>query len=210
MMQPMYDLEILNDWIFYYKNCLTEPYKYINFLEELDNNEESYSNIEKWKDWKSKNNSEILYGKKKNIKKFLKTNNEKLDRKILYISNSITSAIYMCGKNYFFHFPQDKFTFEIDYNFFINKYFTNVVTGPRAGNSTNEKDYTFTALINLNDDYQNGEINFLNQNIKIKPEASSILIFPSSSSYIYELESVVGKEKYMAVGKFYVKPLIEV
>ena len=49
----------------------------------------------------------------------------------------------------------------------------------------------------LNDNYEGGEIEFPNQKVKIKPEAGSILIFPSMNPYIHESKPTSKNEKYV-------------
>lgn len=201
----MYNLEILEDWIFYYKNCLTEPYKYINFLEELNNNEKSYNTITKWENLFSTEDKNIICGNQKNIQLLNLTDDESLNKRIAYINNSISSAFYMCSNNYFLHFPSDQFKLNIDNKFVINKYFTNLSVSPNIDFYEKNNEYAFTILMYLNDDYIDGEMQFLNQKIKIKPEAGSIIIFPSINKYKYEFLPAHEKEKYVVMGKFYVK-----
>lgn len=69
-----------------------------------------------------------------------------------------------------------------------------------------EKDYSmnehadttgdFAAIYYINDDYEGGEINFMDHNLKIKPKANSLVTFPSNSDYWHEVLKNTEKERY--------------
>lgn len=75
-----------------------------------------------------------------------------------------------------------------------------------------EKNYTmnehadttgdFAALYYLNDDYDGGEIHFMDYNLKIKPKANSLITFPSNSDYWHEVLENTGKERYSSTRWF--------
>tara|TARA_B110000503_G_scaffold24933_1_gene39300 strand:- start:19713 stop:20369 length:657 start_codon:yes stop_codon:yes gene_type:complete len=48
----------------------------------------------------------------------------------------------------------------------------------------------------LNDDYTGGEIEFRQSNVKIKPEAGSIIFFPSNFLYIHEVMPMIDGTRY--------------
>lgn len=48
----------------------------------------------------------------------------------------------------------------------------------------------------INDDYTGGEIHFPDHNLKIKPKANSLIIFPGNENYLHEVCQVVGKDRY--------------
>lgn len=54
----------------------------------------------------------------------------------------------------------------------------------------------FAAIYYLNDDYEGGEINFPDHNLKIKPKANSFITFPSNKDYWHEVLENTGKERY--------------
>jgi Rps23 Pro-64 3,4-dihydroxylase Tpa1-like proline 4-hydroxylase len=54
-------------------------------------------------------------------------------------------------------------------------------------------------ILYLNDDYEGGEIEFVNFGIKIKPKAGSLLIFPSSYAYRHIAHPVTSGTKYAIV-----------
>lgn len=54
----------------------------------------------------------------------------------------------------------------------------------------------FAALYYINDDYDGGEINFMDHGLKIKPKANSLITFPSNADYWHEVLETTGKERY--------------
>jgi len=48
----------------------------------------------------------------------------------------------------------------------------------------------------LNDDYDGGEIEFQHSNVRIKPEAGSIVFFPSNFLYIHEIMPITKGTRY--------------
>ena len=56
-----------------------------------------------------------------------------------------------------------------------------------------------SVLIYLNDDYEGGEIDFVNFNAKIKPKAGSLMLFPSNYPYRHIAHPVTKGTKYAVV-----------
>lgn len=54
----------------------------------------------------------------------------------------------------------------------------------------------FASIYYINDNYQGGEINFPDHNLKIKPNANSLIIFPSNEDYLHEVLENIEKERY--------------
>lgn len=52
----------------------------------------------------------------------------------------------------------------------------------------------------LNNDYEGGEIEFPNFNLKIKPEADQMIMFPSNYVYTHTVHPVVSGTRYAIVG----------
>jgi hypothetical protein len=55
---------------------------------------------------------------------------------------------------------------------------------------------TITAILYLNDDYDGGEIEFVNFDVKIKPTKGTLVLFPSHFSYAYKENEVKNGIKY--------------
>ena len=185
--------------IFYFKNCISEPDRYISFLEDNDNNTLSYQSIEKWKPWYASDDKNTLYGKQKRISNFLNTSDDFTNKRNLYLINSINDGFYMCTKYYC---ENHRITnFFIQKEFVINKYTSNIGMGAHIDAYSKEINNTYTILFYLNDDYKNGEIEFPDKKIIIKPEKGSILIFPANYTHI--AHPVSSGVKYFALSQFF-------
>ena len=55
---------------------------------------------------------------------------------------------------------------------------------------------SLSVLIYLNDDYQGGNIVFPNSKVSLKPEAGSMIFFPSNFLYVHQIEPVTSGIKY--------------
>jgi Rps23 Pro-64 3,4-dihydroxylase Tpa1-like proline 4-hydroxylase len=53
-----------------------------------------------------------------------------------------------------------------------------------------------SAVTYLNDDYEGGEIEFVNSGVKIKPTAGSIIFFPSNFLYVHEVHKMTSGQRY--------------
>jgi hypothetical protein len=62
-----------------------------------------------------------------------------------------------------------------------------------------ESGRSISVLIYLNDDYEGGEIEFPNFEIKIKPKAGMMILFPSNYAYAHIAHPVKSGEKYAIV-----------
>ena len=70
--------------------------------------------------------------------------------------------------------------------------------GPRGGVLTRRA----TAILYTNDDYQGGELEFPHFNLKIKPTAGTILVFPADFVYEHVAHPVTSGTKYAVVDFF--------
>jgi len=58
---------------------------------------------------------------------------------------------------------------------------------------------SISVLIYLNDNYEGGEIEFPNFNLKIKPKAGTLILFPSNYAYGHTAHPVTSGTKYVIV-----------
>ena len=62
----------------------------------------------------------------------------------------------------------------------------------------------YAAVIYVNDDYEGGEIRYVNLDISVKPEAGSMLIFKTGPEYLHEVLQVRGNNsRYCLPGFFF-------
>ena len=171
-------LEILENNIYYYKNIYDNPQQFLDKIKNL--------NIS-WNDWFS-SGGEVLYGQ--SIGGPVPLPSEILD--VLKTSTYKCMYDYCLKTNNNLGFIPDFYT--------IKKYNTNAYMGPHVDSTdrTISKMPTISIVIYLNDDYEGGEIKFPNQNISIKPEAGSMVIFPSYEPYVHDPQPTISGDKYMS------------
>jgi len=64
-----------------------------------------------------------------------------------------------------------------------------------------------SAILYLNDDYEGGEIEFVNFNLKIKPKPGMLILFPSNYAYAHIAHPVTSGKKYAIVTWIKDRPL---
>jgi|SanBayMetagenome_1026888.scaffolds.fasta_scaffold06047_5 hypothetical protein len=65
-----------------------------------------------------------------------------------------------------------------------------------------------SSTLYYNEDYKGGEIFFVNQDLKIKPTAGSLLLFPSNEKYIHEVLPVISGIRYSSTNFWCVKEYV--
>jgi predicted 2-oxoglutarate/Fe(II)-dependent dioxygenase YbiX len=58
---------------------------------------------------------------------------------------------------------------------------------------------SISALVYLNDDFEGGEIEFVHFDIKLKPKAGTLILFPSNFAYMHTAHPVIKGTKYALV-----------
>lgn len=66
---------------------------------------------------------------------------------------------------------------------------------------------SISPILYLNDDYEGGEIEFVNFGIKIKPEKGMLVIFPSNYAYAHIAHPVTSGTKYAIVTWLHDRPM---
>lgn len=174
---------ILSDKIYYYRNVINNPEKIIDLIE----GSETSIMISKWREWNSSSN-DYSFGETKTID-HQQYNNSPKKEKTIY--DELISAFKIVA-----------FDYSNSEDIYLRK--TNVCSiskyseGKFMGPHTDEKSGAYISAVGyLNDDYSGGEIGFPNQNISIKPEAGSIIIFPSTDPFIHDPQPAYGSERYI-------------
>lgn len=83
-----------------------------------------------------------------------------------------------------------------DYN--LLRYQTGQEYKPHYDGGT-ETGRSVSAIIYLNDDYEGGQIEFVNFGIKIKPEPGMLILFPSNYAYSHIAHPIIKGNKYALV-----------
>jgi len=180
----------LEDNIFYFTNILDDPASFLNDIESFSD----FNLISEWKDWYA-SNSDIKFGQYKEI--FPEYLNALSNNNSIKIINTITNSISKCIEIYIKETNAVPGYLPNIIN--VRKYDTEAYMGPHI-DTEDEQDKTrpsISLVFYLNDNYEGGQIEFQNQNILLKPEAGSIIIFPSISPYYHDPKPVTKGTKYM-------------
>lgn len=158
----------INNEIFYYKEFIKNPKNIIKQIEHLNQNWKFYST------------------KESNKQPFENSSYEFAEYKIID-KNILGKELLECIKDY-----------EVKNNIAINNFTKMVVTksypGKILGNHVDSNEDTnspdLTVIVDLNDNYEGGEIEFPDHNLLLKPFAGSILIYPSIEPYYHFPHSI--------------------
>jgi hypothetical protein len=173
----MFSVEKLEDNIYYYTNVLDSVSEVLEYAK----------NNLVWSEWLASGSDEV-YGE-------ITGSKNPLPDQISYL---IRDSIKKCLDHYC---SETSNSFGWIPNFYtIQKYNVGAHMGPHTDSLdiTQDKSPTISIVFYLNDNYEGGEIEFINQGIKIKPEAGSIVIFPSYPPYTHDPLPTISGDKYMS------------
>jgi len=186
----------MHSGIVYYTKLFSDN---LNIVELIEEDELSgTSKISKWKSWGPSDNK-VVYGKQKII---YSSQNEFNDSKFdSFIIRTIKNAIIECSEDY-----SKRYSIDIGNltPLSVSKYFEGQSMGPHVDSYGDDTKQVLSIVLYLNDDYTGGELYFKNQDIKIKPEAGSLIAFPSTDPYFHESLTVTSGIKYISPG-FWIK-----
>jgi len=219
--------EQLFDKVYYYKNVIDDPKNVISLLEKTESDE--YSKVfSKWNYWGSCSGKMYEYGSQKKITYLNKheiserVSGEELDN-TLYLVDQIFGGMERVCKDYASKL-NDESRLLLMQNVEIKKYETGTFMGAHYDQQEGDQRLKYSLVMYLNDDYEGGELSFNvkdgiitgtenaaredftdpNNNDKImfhiKPEAGSVIIFPSTSPYNHTAHLVKSGFKYMVPG----------
>jgi len=212
-MYVMFDMVFNHQNIYYFENTVSYPEILVDLIEKIDSNPLSHEAISKWGDWTASDDKSFIIGSGKHInssKKNTNTGDDFLNKQILYVINSLMMSPEMTANR--FYDTQIIYHKKMKSNYVpekpnINSQYINLYKynegqgmGPHCdaedptGTGTNLK---YSMVTYLNDDYEGGEIYFKNQDVKIKPKAGSLVLFPSTAPYVHESLPVTKGSKIM-------------
>lgn len=180
--------------IHYYKNVIDNPKELIDLIESSDGNLLESNGIPKWNEWFASGDTPYAFGYQKRFNQ-----NVDIDENpdVKKINNTLKNAIIKASSDYASFYNIDIGSLM---PLSISKYSTGKSMGPHVDDYNDGDDPNISVVLYLNDDYEGGELYFKEQDIKIKPEAGSIVIFPSVEPYYHESLPVLSGTKYMSPG----------
>ena len=217
-------LQKLEENVYYYTNAIENPAALVELINSTENDDNIVQVVPKWDHWEACSGECYIYGDKKNlaIDKMIQISNEDSKNTAQKIVNTIVDAMTNVCKD----FAKDK-KIDDDVNLSeyigINRYKPGTFMGGHYDQQEGDMRLKYSLVAYLNDDYEGGEISFtikdgildgedrpredidheMNKDkitFHIKPEAGSILIFPSSPPYSHTAHLVKSGYKYMVPG----------
>lgn len=204
-MYSMFDVISNDQGVWYIENVVSYPDELISHIQELDLEDISHKRISKWSEWTANNNDSFLYGLTKTIytnQYDIGIENFNVEKKSLYIKNSLRMAVELSMDKYFEGNQLDKSLYKFnDENYYIKKWNADSSMGPHTDGQYNEDNLALSIVIYLNDSYEGGEINFPEKNITIKPKLGSAVIF--SSNILHQVLKIKNGERYISPKHMY-------
>jgi hypothetical protein len=216
--------ERLHDKVYYYKNVVSDPKNLVKLIEETES--EKYSKfITPWEEWSACSGEMYVYGNHKRIK-MLKLDEilQKCPEDILEDSKYIFNEIFDGFKNVCLDYAEkvnEESKLILMTDTAIKRYEAGTFMGSHFDQQEGDKRLKYSLVMYLNDDYEGGQISFSirdgvltstdyaasediddprNQEritFSIKPEAGSVIIFPSEPPYSHTAHLVKSGFKYM-------------
>lgn len=185
--------KIFHERIFYYENILDNASLIIETLNEVESELTEYDAIKPWKKWTASDNENYIFGyQKQTDASKLETSSEK----VKFIYNTLWDVLEKAGLDYSTELGLEKVP---PSPLSISKY---IVGGAMGAHVDDYKQPgispVMSGVLYLNDNVEGGELFFPNQDLKIKPKAGSIVIFPSVEPFFHESLVVTKGEKYMS------------
>ena len=180
--------------ILYIKNAVENPEKIIEDLEDMEfflqQNPNIMTQAELWHRWDDSEGK--LFCWQKFFPDSDKINkNDFLYEKIFSLSSRMSDPVKKHLETYFNHYPLAR------NNIKKHEGSISVLKYVDGGFLANHQDHgvssrTLSSVTYLNDNYEGGEITFETFKLSIKPEAGSIIFFPSNFIYGHQVNSVKG------------------
>lgn len=186
--------EIFADRIFYFKNVLENPREIVDLIESTNDSLTELDALEKWTAWRSNNDPDHIFGQQKQTRKAaLATSNDE----VVFIYTQLETAILEAAKYYE---QATNTSVGVPQQLSISKYFEGASMGPHVDWDEDHArlEPIVSAVMYLNDDYEGGELHFKEQLVTIKPEAGSIVIFPSVEPFYHQSKEIISGSKYMS------------
>ena len=192
--------EVLDLGLVYYKDILPNPKHIIGLVESLEErlkNEEHFGKKTAAKSWEAWKYGETTF----NFKKLFQRP-EALDPSDYYYNEmlEISSKLYNSLDLAFDHYSNTLYPFagrvikSSEVCLQILKYVSSghLPAHQDQGISTR----VLSSVMYLNDDYDGGEIEFMHSGVKIRPDAGSIIFFPSNFLYVHEVHPINNGTRY--------------
>ena len=195
--------EKLADGMIYYKNVIPDPYGVIDKIESLEEKRKNTKNntsiaVKPWTVWDYEhgNDQRTVFC----WQKFLPNPKDIDIDDIFYseqmeISSILFSALDNTIKHYFTIYPfAERAIKSREDKMHVLKYEKSGFLPKHSDHGQSSR--VLSVLLYLNEDYEGGEISWPDVNITLKPEAGSIIYFPSNFVFTHEVAPITGGVRY--------------
>jgi len=195
-----FSYEVLDLGLVYYKNIIADPEKIIDAVNDIDeryirgDHAGHHTDVQPWSPW--------TYGDLHfNDQKFF-PDPKNLSPEDYYYKEmfEITTKVYGALDTGLEHYSTQIYPFA-EQNIKNREDSVNLLRYVKSGHLPAHQDQgvstrVLSSVIYLNDNYEGGEIEFINSKVKIKPEAGSIIFFPSNFLYVHEVYPITNGTRY--------------
>lgn len=199
------NFEILAPGMVYYKNAIANPDLLIDTLELIQTKLSNgiKSEAKQWHEWNGANPDIEKFCHRYFIVEPSKVNeNDPLYKEIAFIYNGVFNGI----NNAFEHYSNKMYPFAAK-NIKSSEGLLSILKYSKSGYLPEHQDQGVSSRVlstvgYLNDNYVGGEIHFPYVNITIKPEAGSVIFFPSNFVYVHQVKPIEDGTRY-AIPQWY-------
>jgi Rps23 Pro-64 3,4-dihydroxylase Tpa1-like proline 4-hydroxylase len=193
--------DILDLGLVCYKDAIEKPYDLINLIEDIDKrflaneHKDQYTFVKEWSPWKYGNT--VVF----NLQKFFPEQHNVSDNDYYAKEmKEIANILYGSLEKAFSHYSKEIYPFASknikgrEHNIHLLKYEQGGYLPAHQDQGISTR--VLSSVMYLNDDYEGGEIEFINSGVKLKPEAGSIIFFPSNFLYVHEVHPIKSGTRY--------------
>lgn len=199
-MNEEYDFQVLDLGLVYYKNALKDPQSIIEAISSIESRFSSgehgdkMTSVKTWTPWQ--------YGEQTFCwqKFFPKPEDIHIEDYYYKEQVEISKRLYDALDSATKHYTEVVYPFA-KANIKSREYSVHLLRYEQGGFLPAHQDHgvssrVLSVVMYLNDDYEGGEMLFPNSNVSIKPEAGSIVFFPSNFLYVHEVSEIKSGTRY--------------
>lgn len=196
------EYEVFDIGLVKYKNVIDDPKMLIKIINDLDNRQvakehgDNVVQVHTWEPWWDDHLPEPFCWKKDFFRPQDVSDNAYYKNELIEIGKILYGAIDKAFQHYsnilYPHAARNIKSEEFGSGLLRYDGGGHLPAHTDLGNSSR----VLSTVTYLNDDFDGGEIEFIHSNVKIKPEAGSIIFFPSNFLYVHEVYPVTSGTRY--------------
>ena len=209
-----FNVEVLDLGIAYYTDVIKDPASLIKQIEDLDNrysedNQPTLTSVKPWVPWTyGEGENKLMFCWQKFIPQV-----QDISKTDIYLEEQtfISNELFGALDRTLNHYSTELYPFA-EKNIKSREKTMHLLRYDKTGHLPAHQDQgistrVLSVLLYLNDDYEGGEIEFRHSGLKFKPEAGSVLFFPSNFLYVHEVYPVTRGPRYALPNWYHNVPL---